>query len=129
MNQNINEAYVRIENNLKIRTRFKSGKEDYDIYACNTCTCMYLLIWVLVEFIVTCTAKYRAYSTSSFQLIHCTATKLSHMIYKSAFIYTCIHYLHNQRVCMPRPNWAGFRSQLCFVWNFFWLSLLWLYEY
>lgn len=32
MNQNINEAYVRIENNLKIRTRFKSGKEDYDIY-------------------------------------------------------------------------------------------------
>lgn len=44
MNQNINEASVRIENNLKIRTRFNRGKEDYDIYACNTCTCMYLLI-------------------------------------------------------------------------------------
>lgn len=46
MNQNINEAYLRIENNLKIRTRFNRGKEDlvYDIYACYTCTCMYLLI-------------------------------------------------------------------------------------
>lgn len=44
VNQNINEAYLRIENNLKIRTRFNRGKEDYDIYACNTCTCMYLLI-------------------------------------------------------------------------------------
>lgn len=42
MDQNINEAYVRIENNLKIRTRFNRGKEDYDIYAWNTCTCMYL---------------------------------------------------------------------------------------